>query len=195
MGNIKRQNLDVGFAEEYAYSEIVEARDFVFLTFYVGNVGKSTEEQVNGALDNMVERLKKINLTLEAVVKVDVLMKYPWNIPIMEIVQISGMVGRLSNPCQGLYGASKLAVEGVFETLAKEAAPFNIKLSPGEPGGIRAGFFADNGAFGQELSIYDDQPARDFKRLYQKIRNEKDLNMIIGDPQKIDNAPTPKLLR
>ncbi|MDR1466543.1 MAG: SDR family NAD(P)-dependent oxidoreductase, partial [Treponema sp.] len=101
------------------------------------------------------------------------------------IVQISSMVGHLSNPGQGLYSASKWAVEGAFETLAKEAAPFNVKLTLVEPGGIRTGFFADNGVFGQELDIYDDQPARDFKRLYQKIRDEKDLNMIIGDPQKM----------
>ncbi|MDR1453510.1 MAG: SDR family oxidoreductase [Candidatus Margulisbacteria bacterium] len=104
------------------------------------------------------------------------------------IVQISSMVGHLSNPGQGLYSASKWAVEGAFETLAKEAAPFNIKLTLVEPGGIRTGFFANNGVFGQELSIYDDQPARDFKRLYQKIRDEKDLNMIIGDPQKMAKA-------
>jgi enamine deaminase RidA (YjgF/YER057c/UK114 family) len=68
MGEIKRQNLDESFAEECAYSEIVTAGDFVFLTFCVGNIGKTVEEQVNGALDNMVARLKRINLTLESVV-------------------------------------------------------------------------------------------------------------------------------
>lgn len=37
-----------------AYSEIVEVGDFVYLTFCVGNVGQSIEDQVNGAIDNMV---------------------------------------------------------------------------------------------------------------------------------------------
>lgn len=102
------------------------------------------------------------------------------------IVQISSEVGHLSNPGQGLYSASKWAVEGAFETLAKEAAPFNIKLTLVEPGGIRTGFFANNGAFGQELDAYNDQPARDFKRLYQNIQSTKEsLNMIVGDPQKM----------
>jgi NAD(P)-dependent dehydrogenase (short-subunit alcohol dehydrogenase family) len=101
------------------------------------------------------------------------------------IVQISSMVGHLSNPGQGLYSASKWAVEGAFETLAKEAAPFNIKLTLVEPGGIRTGFFANNGIFGQELDIYNDQPARGFKKFYQKIHDEKDQNKIIGDPQKM----------
>lgn len=86
MSDIKRINVDEKAADEYAYSEIVEAGDFVFLTFCVGNVGQSVEAQVNGALDNMCERLTKVGLTLEAVVKVDVLMKDPWNIPVMEKV-------------------------------------------------------------------------------------------------------------
>jgi len=86
MSEIKRQSLDIVSAEEFAYSEIVEAGDFVFLTFCVGNVGGSVEAQVNGALDNMSARLEKVGLTLESVVKVDVLMKDPWNIPIMEKV-------------------------------------------------------------------------------------------------------------
>jgi 2-iminobutanoate/2-iminopropanoate deaminase len=72
--------------EEWAYSGYVEAGDFIFLNFCVGNVGKSVEEQVEGALDNMAERLKMVNLTLNAVVKVDILLRDVWNIPIMEKV-------------------------------------------------------------------------------------------------------------
>ena len=86
MSGIKRQSIDKEFAEECAYSEIVEAGDFVFLTFCVGNVGQSVEAQVNGALDNMCARLEKVGLLLESVVKVDVMMKDPWNIPVMEKV-------------------------------------------------------------------------------------------------------------
>lgn len=86
MSEIKRQSIDKEFAGECAYSEIVEAGDFVFLTFCVGNIGESVEAQVNGALDNMSARLEKVGLTLESVVKVDVMMKDPWNIPIMEKV-------------------------------------------------------------------------------------------------------------
>ena len=86
MSEIKRHNLDNDSAERNAYSEIVEAGDFVFLSFCVGNVGQSVEAQVNGALDNMAARLEKVGLTLSSVVKVDVMMKDPWNIPIMEKV-------------------------------------------------------------------------------------------------------------
>lgn len=72
--------------EEYAYSGYVRAGDLIFLTFCVGNVGGTTEEQVEGALDNMAERLQMENLTLEDVVQVNVLMRDVWDIPIMEQV-------------------------------------------------------------------------------------------------------------
>lgn len=86
MGEIIRMNLNDKFANDCAYSEVVVADDWVYLNFCVGNVGKSVEEQVHGALDNMEARLALVGLTLESVVKVDVMMKDPWNIPTMEKV-------------------------------------------------------------------------------------------------------------
>lgn len=82
MGSINRLMVN----EENAYSGIVEAGDFVFLSFCVGNVGASIEDQVNGAFDDMEGRLAKISLALQNVVKIDVLLKDVWNIPIMEKV-------------------------------------------------------------------------------------------------------------
>ena len=72
--------------QEWAYSGYVEAGDFVFLNFCVGNVGGTVEEQVEGALDNMEERLSTVGLTLDAVVQVNVLLRDVWNIPVMEKV-------------------------------------------------------------------------------------------------------------
>lgn len=86
MGEIVRMNLDDKLANDYAYSEVVVAGDWVYLTFCVGNIGESVEAQVHGALDNMEARLALVGLSLEDVVKVDVLMKDPWNIPAMEKV-------------------------------------------------------------------------------------------------------------
>ena len=72
--------------EEYAYAGIVEAGDFVFLSFCVGNVGASIEDQVHGALNDMEKRLEKLNLSLCNVVKMDILLRDVWTIPIMEKV-------------------------------------------------------------------------------------------------------------
>lgn len=70
--------------QENAYSGYILAGDFVFLNFCVGNIGKSVEDQINGAFDNMEERLRELNLTFDDVVKIDVLFRDPWNIPVLE---------------------------------------------------------------------------------------------------------------
>jgi 2-iminobutanoate/2-iminopropanoate deaminase len=82
MGVIARSDV----SEQMAYSGIVEAGDFVFLSFCVGNVGESVQRQVEGALDNMRDRLATVGLGLDAVVKVDVLLRDVWEIPVMEEV-------------------------------------------------------------------------------------------------------------
>lgn len=82
MSNIIRHEIN----EDYAFAGFVEAGDFIFLSFCVGNVGGSVEEQVEGALNNMSERLAKVNLSLDSVVKLDVLLRDVWDIPVMEKV-------------------------------------------------------------------------------------------------------------
>jgi len=72
--------------EEYAHSGIVEAGDFVFINYCVGNVGKPIEDQTNGAFDQLEARLRSVGLTLESVVKLDCLFRDVWNIPVMEKV-------------------------------------------------------------------------------------------------------------
>ncbi len=47
---------------------------FCVLNFCVGNIGQSVEAQIHGALDDVEHHLKEIGLTLESVVKVDVLL-------------------------------------------------------------------------------------------------------------------------
>ena len=95
MSSIIRSNVN----EEFAYSEIVEAGDFVFLSFCVGNVGASVEAQVHGALDDMERRLAQVQLNLSHVVKLDVLLRDAWNIPVMEKV--------FKERFQGTYPARK----------------------------------------------------------------------------------------
>ncbi|MGM1045655.1 MAG: RidA family protein [Bacillota bacterium] len=82
MGEIIRYDVN----EENAYSGYVEAGDFIFLSFCVGNVGQSIEQQIEGALDHMSDRLQRANLTLDTIVKVDILLRDVWDIPVMEEV-------------------------------------------------------------------------------------------------------------
>jgi enamine deaminase RidA (YjgF/YER057c/UK114 family) len=82
MESIKRSDIN----EEWAHSGIVEAGDFAFISYCVGNVGESIENQINGAIDQLQNRLKSIALDLENVVKLDCMFRDIWNIPVMEKV-------------------------------------------------------------------------------------------------------------
>ena len=71
MSEIKRIETD----EFWADSTIIEAGDYVFVGYCMGNEGKSIEEQIHGAIDVLENRLKTVGLTLESVVKMDCLFK------------------------------------------------------------------------------------------------------------------------
>src|SRR5712671_1950434 len=64
-------------------------------------------------------------------------------IPIMRkhrsgcILQISSVGGRLARPGNSPYHAAKWAIGGFTESLAKEVAPFGVKVCALEPAGIR----------------------------------------------------------
>ena len=71
MSGIKRIEVD----EFWADSTIIEAGDYVFVGYCMGNEGKSIEEQIHGAIDVLESRLRMVGLTLESVVKMDCLFK------------------------------------------------------------------------------------------------------------------------
>ena len=72
--------------EEWAHAGIVKAGDYCFLSYCVGNVGGTIEEQIHGAFDDMERRLAMVGLTLASVVHMDCLFRDVWNIPVMEKV-------------------------------------------------------------------------------------------------------------
>ena len=70
--------------EEWAHSGIIKAGDFCYLGYCVGNTDGTIEEQINGAFDQMEERLAMVGLTLDNVVQMDCLFRDVWTIPVME---------------------------------------------------------------------------------------------------------------
>ena len=99
MGNIKRTEL----SEEWAHSGVVEAGNFVFISYCMKNEGQPIEKQIHGAFDVLEERLKSIGLNLESVVKMDCLFK-----DIMDIHLLGDIIKERFN---GKYPARK-----AFET-------------------------------------------------------------------------------
>ncbi|WP_434301356.1 oxidoreductase [Corallococcus exiguus] len=53
------------------------------------------------------------------------------------LVQLSSVSGLVSYPGAGAYGAAKHALEGLSESLAKEVAPFGVKVLIVDPGMFR----------------------------------------------------------
>jgi NAD(P)-dependent dehydrogenase (short-subunit alcohol dehydrogenase family) len=53
------------------------------------------------------------------------------------IINISSMTGLVANPPNVYYSSSKFALEALSEGLAKEVAPFGIRVTAIEPGAIR----------------------------------------------------------
>jgi NAD(P)-dependent dehydrogenase (short-subunit alcohol dehydrogenase family) len=58
------------------------------------------------------------------------------------IVNVSSVVGRLVVPLQGIYCATKHAVEALTDALRMELAPFGVRVVLVEPGAIRTRFGA-----------------------------------------------------
>ncbi|MFE7114747.1 SDR family oxidoreductase [Streptomyces sp. NPDC057654] len=56
-------------------------------------------------------------------------------------VQLSSMGGHITFPGFAIYHATKWGIEGYFETLAAEVAPFGIKTVLVEPGMVRTSFY------------------------------------------------------
>ncbi|MCK9303559.1 MAG: hypothetical protein M0P35_10270, partial [Bacteroidales bacterium] len=55
MGNINRMEMD----EKWADSTIIEAGEYVFVSYCMKNEGQPIEEQMHGAVDVLEERLRK----------------------------------------------------------------------------------------------------------------------------------------
>jgi len=74
------------------------------------------------------------------------------------IVQMSSMGGRFSFPGVGAYSATKFALEGWSEALAKEVEPFGIRVLIVEPGAFRTSFNTGGALLlSERIAAYDEQ--------------------------------------
>lgn len=71
------------------------------------------------------------------------------------IVQISSRAGLVAGVGNGIYAASKFAVEGMTEALFEEVSTFGIKVLLVEPGALRTDFFGSSLAYAyKEIDSY-----------------------------------------
>ena len=69
MSEIKRIETD----DFWADSTIIEAGNFVYTSYCMKNEGQPIENQIEGAIDVLEERLNKAGISLDAVVQMDCL--------------------------------------------------------------------------------------------------------------------------
>lgn len=72
--------------EELALHEVVVVDNTAYISFCAGNIGGTIEEQINGAIDDMENKLKIVDISLKDVVSINYTMRDIYNIPIMEKV-------------------------------------------------------------------------------------------------------------
>lgn len=96
------------------------------------------------------------------------------------IINISSVGGRVTSPGLAAYQAAKWAVGGLTEVLAKEVAPFGVKVVAVEPGGMRTDWAAiAGGAVPDVLPDYQPSVGAILGMLKAYAGHE------IGDPGKI----------
>lgn len=99
------------------------------------------------------------------------------------IVQISSRTAITAGIGNGIYAASKFAVEGMSEALKAEVEPFGIKVMLAEPGALRTDFFGNSVQYAKnELKVY----ARQLGDMRTRTKNLHGHQS--GDPVRVANA-------
>jgi NAD(P)-dependent dehydrogenase (short-subunit alcohol dehydrogenase family) len=113
------------------------------------------------------------------------------------ILQVSSMGGQIGLPVLSLYHATKWGIEGFFESVIPEVAPFGIEVTLVEPAGANTNFAHGSMINAAPLAIYDDTPAG----AWRKARASGDYHPKL-DPAKavlamidsVEQSPAPKRL-
>ena len=87
------------------------------------------------------------------------------------IINISSIGGRFGIPYQGLYSASKFAIEGYSEALSLETAQFGIDVTIVEPGDFCTGFTANRRI--SAVTLANDDYRQSFQRVLTNIENDE----------------------
>lgn len=75
------------------------------------------------------------------------------------ILQLSSMGGQISLPALSLYHATKWGIEGFFESVISEVAPFGIEVTLVEPAGANTNFGHGSMDVAPALDVYAETPA------------------------------------
>ena len=113
------------------------------------------------------------------------------------IINISSVVGRLVTPANGVYSASKFALEALSDALRLELAPFGIQVVLIEPGSIKTQFHATVEANARTIFANSGSPYQSLYRQYEQVtadmrRQEAGPEVVSKIVQQAINTSRPK---
>jgi NAD(P)-dependent dehydrogenase (short-subunit alcohol dehydrogenase family) len=103
------------------------------------------------------------------------------------IIQMSSSGGQVPDPGMSIYNATKFGLEGFFESLAIELAPFDIGITLIEPGGARTSF-NDNLVLAVPAAAYQAGVVGQIRSMLAGADPEAVRQAITGDPAKMAEA-------
>lgn len=100
------------------------------------------------------------------------------------IINLSSLAGQIAFPMNGIYCASKFALEGLSDALRRELAPFNIQVVVVEPGPVKTEFFA---TAAQEAARAIPNPERSpYRAAFVKLSQiERNLALQFWNPERV----------
>ncbi|MDN9008801.1 SDR family oxidoreductase [Brevibacillus laterosporus] len=107
------------------------------------------------------------------------------------IIQITSIGALISGPMSGMYSASKFALEGMSEALAKEAAHFGVKLTMVEPGGYWTDLYTTMG-YSTPLDSYGSL-REELAKQYSEGSIDSDPRLAAEALMKLVNSDNPPL--
>jgi NAD(P)-dependent dehydrogenase (short-subunit alcohol dehydrogenase family) len=99
------------------------------------------------------------------------------------LVQLSSTAGQTPFPSMGIYCTTKWALEGFYETLSVEVAPFGVATTLVEPGSVRNEFLA-SASWAPAMQEYAAGPAGYLRNLITTLPQAA----LAGDPLKMADA-------
>lgn len=149
----------------------------------VNNAGRGLLSAVEEASDKSARAVFDVNVfgvlnTLRAVLPT---LRAQRSGYVLNIGSVGGFTG---TPGWGMYNATKFALEGISEALARELKPLGIHVTIVEPGGFRTDFLDDSSLHAEPPAIADYRETSGFTRDFIVTANHRQN----GDPAKLAAA-------
>lgn len=184
--------LKLDITDRKAVFSTVEAavQHFGRLDVVVNNAGIMTLGMIEELIESDARNLMETNF-FGALWVCQAVMPYLRSQGSGHIIQISSIGGIISGPMSGIYSASKFAIEGMSEALAKEAAHFGIKLTIVEPGGYWTDLYTSMG-YSNPLDSYGTL-REELAKQYSEGSVDSDPSLAAEALMKLVNSDNPPL--